>query len=533
MPQWLSLQEEHGRRAERQARATADTANGSILQGPNSTSPPTAKSEPEPEPEPELELEPEPELEPGPTPGLGSSSARIDVHAAWNAIFARIDREEWDAAVQSLTALLEHDSNVAGTDGHVRPISPARCLQWRGFAHDRAGRRDQALADFDRAILAGGSSVDGDSYFNRGRLRGLCALRLLQGAQEDLSEAVRQMPLHSEARNRLAVVTNTLATAAAGKGVPQRRLASATAKVMDHTTAASSINSSAGLEALYRLQIRELARETDAADDEADSLRARLRHAEKRSAQSTKQLEKMRLELRELRTFVAAQEERHAKEMISLAAANDRLLIRFRQARTAFVRRGQGAVDASLVQSRSVVETESLSFGQEWDGLDSDASDLNVEIHGGSEYSREGRNAGYDSIGEHVPGGAKHHADNSNASFGRGSRASGHHTRRGIRSASARLASVSKEQQLLQHHQASNVSAELTPLQDEMDLPIRLWTIAGPAESRIAGAKYSAPAIDTGGRNATGIRQHASRRQAVVVDTSSGRSSDSSRASDG
>ena len=545
VPRWLLLQEERGRRVERQTRTTAHTTNDSIVHDPNSTSPSTAKSESEPQPEPEpepglaFEQEPEPEpetateLEPGPR--RGSSSARIDVHTAWDAILARIDREDWDAAVQGLSALLEHDSDVAlsnSADGRVRPISPARCLQWRGFAHDRAGRRDQALADFDRAILTGGSSVDGDSYFNRGRLRGLCALRLLHGAQEDLSEAVRQMPLHSEARDRLAVVTNILATVATENGKPQRRLASSTvAKVMEHTNAVNS--SSAELEALYRLHIRELARETDAADDEANTLRTQLRRAKKQLAQSTKQAEEMRLDLRELRTFVAAQEERHAKEMNALAATNDRLLIRFRQARTAFVGRARGAVDASLVQSRSVVETEPLSFGEDWDSLDdSDAGDHNVEIRGRSVYLRGKQTAGYDSAGEHLPG-AKHHAENSDASFGRGSLTSSHHTRRGIRSASARLASVSKEQQLLQHHQPENISAERTSLHEEMDLLIGSQTIAGPVESRIAGTQNTAAAIRTGGRDASGIRQHASRQPTVLVDTSSGRSSVSSLASDG
>ena len=347
---------------------------------------------PEPEPEPELQPQPEPE------PEAETQSEPFDGGAAWAAALALIDRSDWDGAVHTLTALLEssgpsaagaavspHEAHEEGRD--ERAISPARCLQWRGFANDRAGRREQALADFESAIDIGGTSVDGDSYFNRGRLRGLCALRQMQGAQEDLRQAVLRMPAHPEASERLRVVSETLLAAAAtgrrdggvghGLGISVLGLDAASADaaaVLEGTTAVTSGNTE--VEALYRLQIRELEQEADATDSQANKLRSKLRRAEKRSERSAKQVEEMRLELRELRTFVAAQEKRHTKEMAGLAAANDRLLLRFRQARGVGApadpatagegRRGQGQVVDEVVSfggggGSSSSETSSMS----------------------------------------------------------------------------------------------------------------------------------------------------------------------------
>jgi hypothetical protein len=346
-------------------------------------------------------------------------------------------------------------------------------------------------------------------------------LRLLQGAQEDLYEAVRKMPLHPEAKNRLTVVTKTLAVAAIGREGTDSGLVSSKIAVTgeaadaEGTTAVTSSN--ADLESLYRLQIRELAQETDAADDEADRLRIQLRRAEKRSAHTTKQVEKMRLELRELRTFVAAQEERHTKEMNALAAANERLLIRFRQARCAFERRRWGAADASREQSRLVIEEEPVSLW-EMSGFDgSSDSDLDMEGYDGVP---DRRNAGYDGVDEQIP--AEHNSGSSSGRLGKGPSGGGQPSRRGIQSASERLAAVSTEQRLLQQQQQqqpTRPAAELTNLPECLDHPIRSWSIAAPT---------------AGPSRAIGTAHQASRRRrAVDVDANSGRSSDSSLASDG
>ena len=93
----------------------------------------------------------EPEPEPEPEPEQQVTAAQRE--ALWAAALTSCDRSDWEAAVEALTSLLDSSDGAgseADADGQrLRGApSPARCLQWRGYAHDRAGHRELGLADF-------------------------------------------------------------------------------------------------------------------------------------------------------------------------------------------------------------------------------------------------------------------------------------------------------------------------------------------------------------------------------------------------